>query len=91
MKKQLGITSYVGARELGVKLGCLAAVDLAEEVLRKYKGEFVREKYSAAQREGLGLEKPLYPAAALYCSCKSVYTVEPPNSGHTWDPAFCPL
>ena len=72
VKKQLGISSHVGARELGVKLGCLAAVELAEEVLRRYKGGFLQEKYTAAQREGLDLEKPLYPAAALYCSCKSV-------------------
>ena len=72
--KQLGISSHVaGVRELGVKLGCVAAVDLAREVLRKYKEEFVKEKYSLAQREGLDLEKPLYPAAALYCSCKSVW------------------
>ena len=49
--------------------GCLEAVNLAEEILDDY-GEGIKVKYSAVQREGMDLRKPLYTATALYCSCK---------------------
>lgn len=67
--KLLNLTPRLKVKELAVRFGCLEAVTLAEEILRCYR-ERIKAKYSAAQQEGLDLHKPLYTAAALYCSCK---------------------
>jgi hypothetical protein len=69
IEKLLKITSHLGPRELAVRLDCLEAVSLAESVLLSYKN-MMTEKYSAAQMEGLDLDRPLHTAAALYCACK---------------------
>lgn len=69
IEKLLGLSSQLGPKELAIRLGCLDAVELAEELLRAYK-ERMQEKYSTARREGMDFNEPLYTAAALYYSCK---------------------
>ena len=65
----LGLSMQLGPKELGIRLGCLEAVELAEEVLHAYKGK-MQQKYSAERMKGLDLDGPLHTAVALYNSCK---------------------
>ena len=69
VEKLLNLSSAVGLQEMAVQFDCLRAVGVAEELLDRYK-KSVCEKFSEAQQDGIDLEKPLYAAAALYCSCK---------------------
>ena len=69
MEKLLKLSLSIGVQEIAIQFGCFEAVGVANEVLDRYK-KVVQEEYSAPQREGLDLDKPLYAAAALYCSCK---------------------
>lgn len=69
VEKLLKLSSNVSVQEIAIQFGCLEAAGVAKEVLDRYRAG-VQEEYSAPQKEGLDLYKPLYAAAALYCSCK---------------------
>ncbi len=69
VEKMLNVSLTIGLQEMAVRFDCLQAVGVARELLERYK-KGVAETFSRAQQEGLDLGKPLYPAVALYCSCK---------------------
>lgn len=69
IEKMLGLSMQLGPKELGIRLGCLEAVELAKEVLHAYKGR-MQQNYSEERMKDLDLDGPLYTAAALYYSCK---------------------
>jgi len=69
IEKLLNITSTISLQEIAVQFDCLQAVGMARQLLERYKIS-LSEKFSEAQQKGMDLDKPLFPAAALYCSCK---------------------
>ncbi|XP_056134219.1 origin recognition complex subunit 6 isoform X2 [Lampris incognitus] len=65
MECLLGLECQPGLRELAVQYGCTDATQLAAQILERYG-----KSLPVAQKQDLGLSKPLFTTAALISACK---------------------
>lgn len=67
LESVLDLQSTLGMRDLAVQFGCIGAVERAQEILTRYKEEFIARTGSD---NAIDFSKPMFTIAALYTVCR---------------------
>ncbi|XP_071447134.1 origin recognition complex subunit 6 [Hetaerina americana] len=66
-EKILGLEQKVCVKTVCIQLGCSEAIDLAEDILKRY---FEEHSKGSNKNKHLDLQHPMYATFAVYCACR---------------------
>ncbi|XP_072024747.1 origin recognition complex subunit 6-like isoform X1 [Amphiura filiformis] len=67
LETMLDLQQVHGMRDLAVQFGCIGAVDLARDILSRYKSDYITRSGSD---NDIDFSKPMFTLAALYTVCR---------------------